>query len=180
MGICASDGKVYVGSEKYWGKPDQKISKFRSNLPVIPGHEFSGKVVKLGPGAQDHHNINIGDLVVAEQVLTCGKCKFCYKNEYQVCTTGKVFGFNKTCNGAMAEYMIFPSNARVHKIPDGMDPFHAAFVEPLACSVHGVNIADIQFDDVMVVAGCGPIGLGMIAAAKQKSPKCIVALGNQK
>ena len=74
--------------------------------------------------------------------------------------------------------MIFPANSRVHKIPqDIIDPFKAAFVEPLACSVHGVNLAEIQFNDIVVIAGCGPIGLGMIAAAKMKNPKCIIALG---
>ena len=38
-------------------------------------------------------------------------------------------------------------------------------------------LAGIQFNDVVVIAGCGPIGLGMIAAAKMKSPKSIIALG---
>ena len=77
----------------------------------------------------------------------------------------------------MAEFMIFPENGKVHKIPNGVDPFHAAFVEPLACSIHGVNLAEIQFSDVVVIAGCGPIGLGMIATARQRNPKYIVALG---
>ena len=38
-------------------------------------------------------------------------------------------------------------------------------------------LAKVQFNDVVVIAGCGPIGLGMIAAAKMKSPKSIIALG---
>ena len=76
--------------------------------------------------------------------------------------------------------MIFPANSRVHKIPQNIDPFKAAFVEPLACSVHGVNLAELQFNDVIVIAGCGPIGLGMIAAAKMKNPKWIIALGRIK
>ena len=135
----------------------------------------------FGPGAQDHHhNVKIGDLVVAEQVLTCGKCRYCLKGEYQVCISGRVFGFHKKCHGAMSEYMIFPANSRVHKIPQNIDPFKAAFVEPLACSVHGVNLAELQFNDVVVIAGCGPIGLGMIAAAKMKNPKWIIALGRIK
>ena len=44
------------------------------------GHEFSGRVVAFGAGAEElHSNVKIGDLVVAEQVLTCGKCRFCLK-----------------------------------------------------------------------------------------------------
>lgn len=40
-------------------------------------------------------------------------------------------------------------------------------------------LAGIQFNDVVVIAGCGPIGLGMIAAAKMKNPKSIIALGKE-
>jgi threonine dehydrogenase-like Zn-dependent dehydrogenase len=42
---------------------------------------------------------------------------------------------------------------------------HAMFIEPLSCSIHAVARADIGFQDTVVVAGCGPLGLGMIAAA---------------
>ena len=174
VGICASDAKVYLGAPKYWGKEGEKC---RMVLPQIPGHEFSGKVVKLGPNAQDHHKVSIGDLVTAEQVVTCNDCRFCLKGDYNVCIKRKVFGF-KGLHGAMAEYMIFPAHSRVYKIPEGMDPFHAAFVEPLSIAIHGINRAKIQFSDVVVISGCGPIGLGMISAAQRKSPKLIVALGN--
>ena len=174
VGICASDAKVYLGAPKYWGKEGEKC---RMVLPQIPGHEFSGKVVKLGPNAQDHHKVSIGDLVTAEQVVTCNDCRFCLKGDYNVCIKRKVFGF-KGLHGAMAEYMIFPAHSRVYKIPEGMDPFHAAFVEPLSIAIHGINRAEIQFSDVVVISGCGPIGLGMISAAQRKSPKLIVALGN--
>ena len=57
-----------------------------------------------------------------------------------------------------------------------MDPYHAAFVEPLACSLHAVQQGNITFADVVVISGCGPLGLGMIAGAKLKGPKLIVAL----
>ena len=173
VGICASDAKVYLGAAKYWGKPGEKCKMV---VPQIPGHEFSGIVCKLGPNAQDHHKVEMGDLVVAEQVTTCNECRFCHKGDYNVCVKRVVFGF-KGLPGAMAEYMIFPANARVYKVPEGMDPFHAAFVEPLSIAIHGINRAEIQFSDVVVISGCGPIGLAMISAAQQKSPKLIVALG---
>lgn len=69
VGICASDGKVFTGAEKYWG------GNLPKNLPVIPGHEFSGIVVEAGQGGENHHGVQIGDLVVAEQILSCGKCR---------------------------------------------------------------------------------------------------------
>ena len=87
-----------------------------------------------------------------------------------------MYGFQKETNGAMAEYMIFPERAKVHKVPPSVSPKYAAFVEPLACSIHGVELGQIQFNDVVVISGCGPVGLGMIAAARLKSPKCLIAL----
>lgn len=57
-----------------------------------------------------------------------------------------------------------------------MPAWKAAFVEPLACSIHAVELGNIKFDDIVVVSGCGPLGLGMIAAAKLKNPKILIAL----
>ena len=48
----------------------------------------------------------------------------------------------------MAEFMIFPERAKVHKVPENVTPKHAAFVEPLACSIHGVELGNIQFNDI--------------------------------
>ena len=100
-------------------------------LPVTPGHEFSGRVKALGEGSKAHHRVDLGDLVVSEQIVACGLCRFCKSGNYQVCPDHTVYGFQRETNGAMAEYMIFPEKARVHKIPEGVPPHHATFVEPL-------------------------------------------------
>lgn len=99
--------------------------------------------------------------------------------------------------GAMADYMKYPKNAINHKVfialvisactpvcahyylfqvPKSIPPWKAAFIEPLACSIHSVELGNIQFNDVVVVSGCGPLGLGMVAAAKLKNPKLLIAL----
>ena len=104
-------------------------------LPIIPGHEFSGKVVAMGEGAKDHHGVDIGDLVVAEQIVTCNNCRFCLKGTYEVCPNSGIFGFRKNFPGAMAQYMIFSQNARVHKVPQNVDPVAAAFAEPLRYTI---------------------------------------------
>ena len=72
--------------------------------------------------------------------------------------------------------MVFRAEARVHKVSKDLPPAHAAFAEPLSCALHAVERAEITFDDVVVVAGCGPIGLGMIAGAKAKFPAKVIAL----
>ena len=81
-----------------------------------------------------------------------------------------MFGFKRRTPGAMAEYMIYNPDALVHKVSKDLPPAHAAFAEPLSCALHGVERGEITFNDVVVVAGCGPIGLGMIAGAKAKNP----------
>ena len=102
---------------------------------------------------------------------------------------------NQQSPGAMAEYMKYPKDAINHKVclntvqvvhillrslvpqvPKSIPPWQAAFIEPLACSIHSVELGNIQFNDVVVVSGCGPLGLGMVAAARLKNPKLLVAL----
>lgn len=170
VGICAGDAKCFAGADRFWGEPSY------CEPPVTPGHEFSGYVVALGPGAEEHHGVKEGDLVVAEQIIPCQKCRYCLIGEYQMCPDHSIFGFHQKSPGAMASYMIFPEKARVHKIPATVNPVFATFIEPFACSLHGVELANIQFNDVVVISGCGPIGLGMVVGAKMKNPKIVVAL----
>ena len=93
-----------------------------------------------------------------------------------MCARHDIYGFKRATPGAMASYMIFTTDSLVHKVSSDLPPAHAAFAEPLSCALHGVERARLTFDDVVVVAGCGPIGLGMIAGAKAKSPRLVIAL----
>ena len=94
-----------------------------------------------------------------------------------MCEVHNIFGFQRVvADGGMAEYMLIPRTARVHKIADNIGPDDAAIIEPLACAIHTVNRADIQLDDVVVLAGAGPIGLMMVQVAKLKTPKKLVVI----
>jgi threonine dehydrogenase-like Zn-dependent dehydrogenase len=93
-----------------------------------------------------------------------------------MCLPHDIYGFKHATHGAMAEYMIFPSNALVYPVARDLPAAHAAFTEPLSCALHAVERAQITFDDVVVVAGCGPIGLGMVAGAAAKNPAQVIAL----
>ena len=172
-GICASDLKCYHGAAKFWGDESRPAW---AETEVIPGHEFVGIVVQLDDAAASRWRIAVGDRVVAEQIVPCWKCRYCLKGEYWMCGPHDMFGFKRRTPGGMAEYMIYNKDALVYKISPDLPPAHAAFTEPLSCALHGVERGDIKFDDVVVVAGCGPIGLGMVAGAKSKNPKTVVAL----
>lgn len=173
VGICASDVKCFQGAPKFWGD-DTRPAYVEDD--VVPGHEFVGIIEKIDEEAKTRWGADVGDRVVAEQIVPCGDCRYCERGSFWMCMKHTIFGFKKAAFGAMASHMIYPRQARVHKIDPSIPPAHAAFVEPLACSLHAVERASLQFEDVVVVAGCGPIGLGMIAGSAAKSPRAIVAL----
>jgi threonine dehydrogenase-like Zn-dependent dehydrogenase len=168
-GICASDMKCFTGGELFW-----KTTGWHCNAPVVPGHEFAGVAVELGEGAAERHDVQIGDHVIAEQIVPCGRCRFCRAGTYWMCEPHVTFGFNR--DGGMAEYMIFPSNARVHQIPEGVSREQAAYIEPLACAMHAVDRGDIKPGDTVAIAGTGNIGLCALQAAKRFNPGQIIAL----
>lgn len=173
VGICASDLKCYHGAAKFWGDDHRPAW---TETEVVPGHEFVGTIVELDEEAAARWNVAAGDRVVAEQIVPCWKCRYCLRGQYWMCAPHDMFGFKRKTPGAMAEYMVFPVEALVHKVSKDIPPAHAAFAEPLSCALHAVERAGIQFADVVVVAGCGPIGLGMIAGASAKSPAAVIAL----
>lgn len=174
VGICASDLKCYLGAPLFWG--DEHRQGY-CQPPVIPGHEFVGEVVALGEGAGEKYGLTLGDMAVSEQIVPCWKCRFCKRGQYWMCQgSHDVYGFRQRTFGAMAEYMLFPHDALNYKVPKSIPAGYAAFIEPLACSIHAVQRGNIEFGDVVVIAGAGPLGLGMIAAARQKNPGILIAL----
>src|SRR5690606_30933447 len=56
----------------------------------------------------------------------------------------------------------------------GLSDKAACYAEPLANAIHGVQRADIQFEDVVVVSGAGPIGMGMLQAARLRTPRKLI------
>ena len=173
VGICASDLKCYHGAAKFWGDETRPAW---AETEVVPGHEFVGTVVKLDDTARGRWGIDVGERVVSEQIVPCWDCRYCRRGQYWMCAPHNIYGFKRRTPGAMASYMVYPVEALVHKISKSLPPAHAAFAEPLSCALHAVERAEIRFDDVVVVAGCGPIGLGMIAGAHAKSPTHLIAL----
>ena len=173
VGICASDLKCYHGAAKFWGDENRPAW---AQTDVIPGHEFVGEVIELDDEATQRWGVAVGDRVVSEQIVPCWKCRYCQRGEYWMCAPHDMFGFRRRNPGGMASYMVYPVEALVYKISKDLPPAHAAFTEPLSCALHAVERASIKFEDVVVVAGCGPIGLGMIAGAAAKYPAEVIAL----
>ncbi|HXR56476.1 MAG TPA: alcohol dehydrogenase catalytic domain-containing protein [Casimicrobiaceae bacterium] len=173
-GICASDCKCWSGAKMFWGG-NGTASWVKA--PVVPGHEFFGYVQELGEDAAAHFDVAVGDRVIAEQIVPCEKCRYCRSGKYWMCEVHNIFGFQReVADGGMAQYMRIPPTAIVHKIPPELPLEDAAIIEPLACAIHAVTRGDIQLDDVVVIAGAGPIGLMMVQVAKLKTPRKLVVI----
>jgi threonine dehydrogenase-like Zn-dependent dehydrogenase len=172
-GICASDMKCFLGGELFWGKEGQPGYV---EGPCVAGHEYAGRVVALGDGAAERHRVRLGDRVVAEQIVPCGECRFCRRDQYWMCQPHHIFGFKHYLNGGMAKYNLFPAKARVHQVPDALSNGQAAYIEPMACAWHAVDRGEITPGDTVVVAGVGNIGLCMLQIAKLSRPGQLIAL----
>ena len=173
VGICASDLKCYLGAPMFWGDSHREGY---CQAPIIPGHEFVGEVVALGDGAGDKYGLAIGDLAVSEQIVPCGACRYCLRGQYWMCMVHDIYGFRQATFGAMAEYCRLPAKALNYRVPKSIPAAHAAYVEPLACAIHAVERGNIQLNHTVVIAGAGPLGLGMVAAARMKNPALLIAL----
>lgn len=169
-GICGSDLHEYLGGPIFIpvGQP-HPVSK--GVAPVVLGHEFSGEVVEIG---EDVSKFKIGDRVIVEPIVACGKCEACLEGKYNLCSS---LGFHGLCGsgGGLAEYTVFPEEF-IHKIPDGMDYEQAALVEPMAVALHSIRISNFKIGDSALVLGSGPIGLATIECLKAAGAKLVVVL----
>ena len=148
IGICGTDMAIYHGNLSHRVKP-----------PLVMGHEMSGVVVENGDTP-----FQIGERVVVEPTLNCGKCKPCRSGNYNVCKNVGFIGIER--DGGFAEYVAVPYE-RLHRIPTELSDAHAAVVEPLAVAVHAVKMSNLKLGDDVVIFGAGPIGLLVGLAAKE-------------
>ena len=152
------------------------VKTYRRGHPVlikkVPsgfGHEFSGIIVKIG---KDVAGFNVGDRVVAANSAPCGKCFFCKRGEYNLCENLEFL------NGAYSEYINVPSaivKRNLLKLPDNLSFEKAAFSEPLANVVHGIEKTGIKAGQTVGVVGLGPIGQMFVKLSKLKGARVIAA-----
>jgi 2-desacetyl-2-hydroxyethyl bacteriochlorophyllide A dehydrogenase len=169
-GVCAGDTKAFAGAPSFWGGDG---SPPYIKAPMVPGHEFVGKVVEVGP---EQKEFKVGERVVSEQIVPCGVCKFCQTGRYWMCQKHDLYGFQNNVNGGMAEYMRYPHEGRKYRIPDDMPLEQALLIEPYGCSKHCVDRAEITNEDFVVLSGAGTLGLGMVGAIRKRNPAVFVVL----
>ena len=114
-GICAGDVKAFHGAKSFWGG-DGNPPYIKA--PMIPGHEFVGRVVEIGDKVKG--NWKIGDRICPEQIVPCGECMFCKTGRHWMCEKHDLFGFQNNVNGGMAEYVRLTKEALPYLVPADM------------------------------------------------------------
>ena len=153
-GVCATDLHIYNG-------------EFISRFPLVPGHEFSGEVAKVGDKVED---IKVGDRVTVDNAIYCGNCEFCRNNKEHFCLNFRSIGV--TQNGAFAEYVV-ARKSHVYDIED-LSYDEASFTEPLSCAIHGFKLLGVTPGAQILVFGAGPTGL--IKSQARKAPNLFVGM----
>lgn len=157
VGICGTDIHIFKG-------------EFLSPYPIIPGHEFSGVVYEVGDQVK---SLKVGDRVTADPSLFCGECQFCLTHRGNQCENWGALG--NTVEGTMAEYVKVPAG-NVVKIPDTMSFGEAAFIEPMACVVHGMNRLQLQVGDRVLLFGAGAMGQQLVQSLKMAGASELVVV----
>jgi 2-desacetyl-2-hydroxyethyl bacteriochlorophyllide A dehydrogenase len=157
VGICGTDVHIFKG-------------EFLSPYPLIPGHEFSGTIHEVGENVTKFKK---GDRVTADPSLFCGQCEFCLTNRGNQCENWGALG--NTVDGSMAEYVKVPAK-NVIKIPEDMSFSEAAFIEPMACVVHGMNRLQLQVGERVLLFGAGAMGQQLIQSVKMAGASEVVVV----
>ena len=156
-GICGTDLHIFH-------------DEFRSNPPVVLGHEVAGKVVALGPGVE---GVEPGWRVTSETYFsTCGRCRYCRDGRTNLCPARRSIG--SAVNGGFTRFLVVPAR-NLHRLPDSVSDRAGALTEPLACVTHALlSQPAIRPGDVVAVAGPGAIGLLAVQVARSAGATVVV------
>lgn len=162
-GVCATDYDNFRGYTSFAKNGELKY-------PLRFGHEWSGIIVEIGEGVE---GFSVGDPVIGDGKVTCGKCENCKAGRWYDCTDLRAVGTVKDhWPGAMAEYILMPAR-NVYKINENVSLKEAAMCEPFVIALNGFREYPVSGKTVLVI-GSGPIGLGGVIAARALGAKKII------
>jgi D-arabinose 1-dehydrogenase-like Zn-dependent alcohol dehydrogenase len=161
-GVCHSDLHLADGWFDLGGGKRMSLEDRGMKLPVTLGHENVGEVVAVGPQAT---GVKVGQRMLADPWIGCGKCAPCLRNEDNLCTAMRSLGVFS--NGGYADYMMVPHPRYLFDIGD-LPPERVA---PLACSgvttFGALKKVTTLTREPTVIIGAGGLGL-MCLALHQK------------
>jgi L-iditol 2-dehydrogenase len=156
-GICGSDVMEWYRIKK---------------APLVLGHEIAGTIEKVGA---DVDTFVPGQRVSVAHHVPCEDCRYCVDENYSLCDTLRSTNFDP---GGFAEFVRVPE-INVEKgtfvLPDNLSFDAAAFIEPLACVVRGLNVSNFREGDDVLILGSGISGLLFIKLLRARGAGRIVA-----
>ena len=157
VGFCGSDINTFMGRNTM------------ALNPVIPGHEVAAVIEAVVAGVPD--TLKPGMVATCTPYTNCGKCASCRNRRVNACQHNETLGVQR--NGAMMEYIVLPWEK---VIPAGnLTPKVCALVEPMSVGFHAVSRAEVTDIDVVMVIGCGMVGMGAIVRAALRGATVIAA-----
>ena len=147
VGICGTDLHAFKGNQPFF------------SYPRILGHELATEIIEVN---QNNDGLKSGDKVVTIPYINCEECVACKSGKSNCCENIKVFGVH--IDGGMQEVILFPSRLLISA--NDLSHDEITIVEPLAIGAHALRRANTKKNDIIVVMGCGPIGMGIIQLAK--------------
>jgi len=159
-GICGTDLHEYLEGPIFAPTAEAPHPLTGESVPITLGHEFAGVVAEVGEGVS---RVGVGDKVVVEPYIICGRCDACRTGRYNVCQTLGFVGLSGY-GGGFSQYVV-AEERWIHPLGElGTDV--GALIEPLAVAYHAVKLSKAQPEHTALVFGAGPIGLVTTAALK--------------
>ena len=157
VGFCGSDLNTYRGGNTM------------VTFPRIPGHEIGATIVEIGNDVPSQ--LKVGQVVTVNPYTNCGHCASCRRGRVNACENNETLGVQR--NGAMQEFISLPWQKI---IPCGSVSLRdAALIEPMSVGFHAVDRGRVTDTDIVMVIGCGMVGLGAVVRAVMRGATVIAA-----
>ena len=157
VGFCGSDLNTFRGGNAM------------VRFPRVPGHEIGAVIEGFGEGVPS--NFFLGEVVTVNPYTNCGVCASCRRGRYNACENNETLGVQR--DGAMAEYVCLPWQKLIPT--KGISLRDAALIEPMSVGFHAVDRGRVTDTDVVMVIGCGMVGLGAVVRSLNRGAKVIAA-----
>jgi L-idonate 5-dehydrogenase len=155
-GICGSDLHYYF---------EGRNGSFVVREPLIPGHEASGVVARIGAGVT---RVEVGDKIAVSPSHACGHCDYCREGRENLCRNMRFLGSASLyphVQGMFCEYFVM-AERQCYPVTGNVSLGEIAFAEPFAVGLHGVNRAGDLLGKNVLVTGGGTIGCLTVIAAR--------------
>jgi L-iditol 2-dehydrogenase len=160
VGVCGSDVHYYVT-----GRIGSQVVQY----PFTVGHECSAIVERVGKAVR---RLKPGDRVAVEPAMSCGACDQCRGGRPHTCRQLRFLGCPGQAEGCLSEWIVMPESC-CFPIPASMSMEQASLAEPLSIGIYAVKLAALPSSARIGILGVGPIGLSVMAAARQNGAAAV-------